>query len=102
MTDKHARTYQAYLEAQAAADVARGSSQPTLRRTLEPGTRKLIRWPVWPPPLRHGTGIALRCLVTPGRNLSWTVRNWRRDCDARARVRVRVHRQIDDELELGL
>jgi hypothetical protein len=38
MTDQHAGTYRAYLEAQAAANEARGSSQPTLRGTPEPGT----------------------------------------------------------------
>jgi hypothetical protein len=38
MTDQHAGTYQAYLDAQAAANEARGSSQPTLRNTPEPGT----------------------------------------------------------------
>lgn len=35
MTDQHAATYQAYLKAQAEANAARGSSQPTLRNTPE-------------------------------------------------------------------
>jgi hypothetical protein len=38
MTDQHAATYQAYLTAQAEANAARGSAQPTLRNTPEPST----------------------------------------------------------------
>ena len=38
MTDEHAGSYRAYLEAQAAANAARGSTEPTLRNTPAPGT----------------------------------------------------------------
>jgi hypothetical protein len=38
MAGQHSGTYQAYLTAQAAANAARGSGQPTLRGTPEPGT----------------------------------------------------------------
>jgi hypothetical protein len=38
-----AASYQAYLTAQAEANAARGSTQPTLRNTPEPGTPKADR-----------------------------------------------------------
>jgi hypothetical protein len=43
MTDQHHATYQAYLAGQAAANAARGSAQPTLRNTPEPGTPEAAR-----------------------------------------------------------
>jgi hypothetical protein len=43
ITDQHAGTYHAYLDARAAANEARGSSQPTLRNALAPGTPEADR-----------------------------------------------------------
>jgi len=43
MTDELASSYRAYEEAQAAANAARGSTQPTLRNTPEPGTPEADR-----------------------------------------------------------
>jgi hypothetical protein len=43
VTEQHAGTYEAYLEAQAAANEARGSTQPTLRNDPEAGTPEADR-----------------------------------------------------------
>jgi hypothetical protein len=43
MSDQLAASYQAYLEAQGAANEARGSTEPTLRGTPEAGTPEAER-----------------------------------------------------------
>ncbi len=75
MTDQHAGTYQAYLDAQAAANQARGTSQPTLRNTPEPGTPEADQVAALDvPPLRHGTGTAQPYSAlrpSPSRKSNW-------------------------------
>ena len=43
MTDELASSYRTYEEAQAAANATRGSPQPTVRNTPEPGTPQANR-----------------------------------------------------------